>query len=81
MAQGTGVGAGEWGPVTAKPYQRYEFALVGTEGKTLHVYMEPFVRSDYDIRLLGSVPISNAVGNGRTDRAQACRENHQRLRI
>jgi hypothetical protein len=24
--------------------------------------MEPFVRSDYDIRLLNSVPISNAVG-------------------
>jgi Lipase C-terminal domain/Lipase (class 2) len=52
---------GAWGPVTAKPYQRYEFALVGP-AKTIHVYMEPFVRSDYDIRLLGSVPISNAVG-------------------
>jgi pimeloyl-ACP methyl ester carboxylesterase len=52
---------GEWGPVTAEPYQRYEFALVGPT-KTIHVYMEPFVRSDFDIRLLGSVPISNAVG-------------------
>ena len=52
---------GEWGPVNAKPYQRYEFALVGPK-VTLHVYMEPFVRSDYDIRLLNSVPLSNAVG-------------------
>ena len=30
--------------------------------KTLHVYMEPFVRSDYDIRLLGSLPIEKATG-------------------
>jgi Lipase C-terminal domain len=52
---------GAWGPVNAKPYQRYEFVVVGAS-KTLHVYMEPFVRSDYDIRLLNSVPIGNAVG-------------------
>jgi Lipase C-terminal domain/Lipase (class 2) len=52
---------GAWGPVEAKPYQRYEFALVGAS-KTIHVYHEPFVRSDFNIRLLGSVPISNAVG-------------------
>ncbi|HWX74594.1 MAG TPA: hypothetical protein VNZ05_04760, partial [Solirubrobacteraceae bacterium] len=55
-------GGGAWGPVTAKPYQRYEFALVEPEGKTIHVYMEPFVRSDYDIRLLGSAAISNDTG-------------------
>jgi len=48
---------GAWGPVSAKSGQRYEFALVKPSAKTLHVYMEPFVRSDYDIRLLGSVPI------------------------
>jgi Lipase C-terminal domain/Lipase (class 2) len=58
----SGEGAGEWGPVTAKPYQRYEFALAGAEGKTLHVYMEPFVRSDYDIRLLDSAAIGTAAG-------------------
>jgi hypothetical protein len=58
----TGEGAGEWGPVVAKPYQRYEFALVGSESKTLHVYMEPFVRSDYDIRLLDSAAIGSAAG-------------------
>jgi Lipase C-terminal domain/Lipase (class 2) len=54
-------GGGAWGPITAAPYQRYEFALVGSS-KTIHVYMEPFVRSDYNIRLLGSVPISTAAG-------------------
>ena len=45
--------------MTAKPYQRYEFALVDPEGKTLHVYIEPFVRSDYDVRLLGSSAIED----------------------
>ena len=53
---------GAWGPVAAKPGQRYEFALVKPDAKTLHVYMEPFVRSDYDIRLLGSIPIEEEVG-------------------
>jgi hypothetical protein len=53
---------GAWGPVSAKSGQRYEFALLKPGGKTLHVYMEPFVRSDYDIRLLGSVPIEGQTG-------------------
>jgi Lipase C-terminal domain/AF_1763-like, C-terminal domain/Lipase (class 2) len=53
---------GAWGPVTATPGRRYEFALVKPNAKTLHVYMEPFVRSDYDIRLLGSVPIEQDTG-------------------
>jgi Lipase C-terminal domain/Lipase (class 2) len=52
---------GAWGPVTAKAGQRYEFALVQPT-RTVHVYMEPFVRSDYAIRLLGSVPIENYTG-------------------
>jgi hypothetical protein len=30
--------------------------------KTLHVYFEPFVRNDYAIRLLGSLPIETHVG-------------------
>jgi hypothetical protein len=55
-------GGGAWGPVTATAGQRYEFALVQPEGKTIHVYMEPFVRSDYDIRILGSAAISNDTG-------------------
>jgi Lipase C-terminal domain/Lipase (class 2) len=53
---------GAWGPVSAQAGQRYEFALVKPDAKTLHVYMEPFVRSDYDIRLLGSVPIEQDTG-------------------
>jgi triacylglycerol esterase/lipase EstA (alpha/beta hydrolase family) len=53
---------GAWGPVAAKPGQRYEFALVKPSGKTIHIYMEPFVRSDYAIRLLGSAPIEADTG-------------------
>ena len=55
-------GGGEWGPVAAKAGQRYEFALLEPEAKTLHVYMEPFVRSDYAIRLLASIPIQTYTG-------------------
>jgi hypothetical protein len=53
---------GAWGPVSGKAGLRYEFALVKPDAKTLHVYMEPFVRSDYDIRLLGSIPIESDTG-------------------
>jgi predicted esterase len=64
-------GGGAWGPVAAKPGVRYEFALASPV-KTIHVYMEPFVRSDYAIRLLGSVPISTEAGKfpGRTGAVQ-----------
>jgi pimeloyl-ACP methyl ester carboxylesterase len=55
-------GGGAWGPVAAKAGQRYEFALVKPDAKTLHVYLEPFVRSDHDIRLLSSLPIEAATG-------------------
>jgi uncharacterized alpha/beta hydrolase family protein len=54
-------GGGEWGPVAAQARQRYEFALVQPT-RTIHVYMEPFARSDYDIRLLGSAAIENQTG-------------------
>ncbi|HWX52651.1 MAG TPA: hypothetical protein VNY34_05120 [Solirubrobacteraceae bacterium] len=54
-------GGGAWGPVSAKSGQRYEFALV-QPARTIHVYMEPFARSDYAIRLLGSVAIENYTG-------------------
>jgi hypothetical protein len=55
-------GGGAWGPVAAKSGQRYEFALVKPNAKTIHIYMEPFVRSDYAIRLLGSLPIESDTG-------------------
>jgi hypothetical protein len=70
ITDGSEAGGG-WGPVAANAGQRYEFALVGP-GKTIHVYFEPFVRSDYAIRLLGSVPISTEAGKfpGRTGAVQ-----------
>jgi hypothetical protein len=44
--------------------RRYEFALVdATTVRALHIYYEPFVRSDYTLRLLRSQAIENYVGN------------------
>ncbi len=56
-------GGGAWGPVSVMPGQRYEFALVQTGLPTLHIYYEPFVRSDYTLRLLASLAIEEYVGN------------------
>ena len=56
-------GGGAWGPVTANAGQRYEFALVQTGMPTLHIYYEPFVRSDYTVRLLASPSIEEYVGD------------------
>lgn len=56
-------GGGDWGPVTAQAGQRYEFALTNAATETIHLYYEPFVRSDYTLRLLQSNAIANAVGN------------------
>jgi triacylglycerol esterase/lipase EstA (alpha/beta hydrolase family) len=55
-------GGGAWGPLAANAGQRYEFALVKPDGKAIHTYMEPFVRSDYAVRLLGSAPIEQYTG-------------------
>ena len=50
-----GEGEGEWGPVTVKPNQRYEFELEQAAGQpTLHIYYPPFPRSDYQLGLLAS---------------------------
>ena len=56
-------GGGAWGPVTVQAGKRYEFALVTPALPTLHIYYEPFVRSDYTLRLLQSVAIEEYVGN------------------
>src|SRR5215207_6903993 len=56
-------GGGAWGPVTVQSVQRYEFALVRPGLPTLHVYYEPFVRSDYTLRLLASPAIEAYAGN------------------
>lgn len=55
-------GGGAWGPVAARSGQRYEFALKKPGNKTLRMYQEPFVRSDYAIRLLGSLPLEADTG-------------------
>jgi pimeloyl-ACP methyl ester carboxylesterase len=55
-------GGGAWGPVTVEAGRRYEFALVRAPTPTLHVYYEPFVRSDYTLRLLKSDAIEAYAG-------------------
>ena len=57
-------GGGKWGPVTVQSGKRYEFALVDASTvRALHIYYEPFVRSDYTLRLLRSQAIENYVGD------------------
>jgi pimeloyl-ACP methyl ester carboxylesterase len=57
------VGGGAWGPITVQAATRYEFALVRPPLPTLHIYYEPFVRSDYTVRLLQSPAIEEYSGN------------------
>jgi pimeloyl-ACP methyl ester carboxylesterase len=48
-------GDGSWGPFKLKRGRHYEFVLVpNAEGRTHHLYYEPFVRSDHLVRLLTS---------------------------
>jgi len=56
-------GGGAWGPATVQSATRYEFALLRPALPTLHIYYEPFVRSDYTLRLLQSVAIEQYSGN------------------
>jgi hypothetical protein len=53
---------GQWGPLTVEAGARYEFAIVRSGHPTLHDYYEPFVRSDYAIRLLDSDAITTYAG-------------------
>jgi pimeloyl-ACP methyl ester carboxylesterase len=55
-------GGGGWGPVALQSGQRYEFALVRPPHPTLHIYYEPFVRSDYTLRLLDSDALTTYAG-------------------
>jgi hypothetical protein len=55
--------SGNFGPFKAVAGKRYEFALVRSGAPTHHLYYEPFVRSDYAIRLLESDPITAYTGN------------------
>jgi pimeloyl-ACP methyl ester carboxylesterase len=56
-------GGGHWGPISVQAGARYEFALVRPALPTLHIYYEPFVRSDYTLRLLESKAIEQYSGN------------------
>ena len=55
-------GGGGWGPIGVQPGKHYEFALVRSGNPTLHIYYEPFVRSDYTLRLLASDPLTVYTG-------------------
>jgi len=57
------VGGGNWGPVPVERRERYEFALVRPALPTLHIYYEPFVRSDHTLRLLASTAFEQYAGN------------------
>jgi hypothetical protein len=48
-------GNGDWGPFKAKAGVDYEFTLV-REALIVHHYFEPFIRSDYLIRLNTEIP-------------------------
>lgn len=53
---------GQWGPLTVTAGVRYEFALMRTGHPTLHIYYEPFIRSDYTLRLLDSDALTTYAG-------------------
>jgi hypothetical protein len=55
-------GGGAWGPVTVQAGRRYEFAMLRTGLPTIHAYYEPFVRSDYTLRLLQSDAVQTYSG-------------------
>jgi pimeloyl-ACP methyl ester carboxylesterase len=55
--------SGDIGPFKAVAGRRYEFASVRQGLPTHHFYYEPFVRSDYAIRLLESDAITQYAGN------------------
>jgi len=49
-------GTGAWGPFDATSGASYEFALVREGAYTAHFYCQPFIRSDYLIRLNAEIP-------------------------
>ncbi len=51
---------GNWGPFKAQAGKPYEFVIV-REGQNHHIYKEPFIRSDYFVRLQTS-PVGGGVG-------------------
>lgn len=61
---------GNWGPFKAKAGEQFEFVIV-RDGQNHHIYKEPFLRSDYFVRLQTS-PVGGGVGgNMDTDPGQS----------
>jgi pimeloyl-ACP methyl ester carboxylesterase len=56
-------GGGNWGPIAIEAGKHYEFALIQPGKPTLHTYYEPFVHSDYTLRLLASDALTLYAGN------------------
>ena len=58
---------GEWGPVHVNGQKYYEFATTRPDSPRItHYYRQPFIRSDYLIRLLSSSPTSPIIINTQT---------------
>lgn len=55
---------GNWGPFKAKGGQHYEFVIVHPTGETHPFYLQPFVRSDYFIRLNTSTEPDGGLSGG-----------------
>lgn len=53
---GTGYYDGTWGPFEANGLKHYEFVIVREGFRPHHFYFQPFMRSDYFVRLLTSPP-------------------------
>lgn len=51
---------GEWGPVRVNGQKHYEFAVMRPDSERVaHYYRQPFLRDDYLVRLLSSLPDSD----------------------
>jgi hypothetical protein len=53
--------SGDFGPIRVETGTRYEFVLTRPNVATLHYYYEPFIRSDYLLRLPYSDAIESAI--------------------
>ena len=55
---------GEWGPVRVNGDKYYEFAVARPDtARVTHYYRQPFIRSNYLVRLLSSAPDSPIITN------------------
>ena len=56
VVSGTGYYDGTWGPFEANGLKHYEFVIVREGFRPHHFYFQPFMRSNYFVRLLTSPP-------------------------